>query len=60
MGGEETSSATFYSAPGYALGNGRSQEGKGEVQTLNSSDCGFINFSSLCLSETDVLQAHRR
>ena len=63
MGGEETSYAIFYSAAGCTLGNRGSQEGKGEVQsvvTLNVPDCGCINFSTLCLSETDVLQAHRR
>lgn len=63
MGGEETSYAIFYSAARCALGNGGSQEGKGEVQsvvTLNPLDGGYINFSSLCLSETDILQAHRR
>lgn len=63
MGGEETSYAIFYLAAGCALGNGGSQEGKGEVRsvvTLNPPDCGHINFFTLCLSETDVLQAHRR
>ena len=63
MGREETSCATFYPAADCASGNGGGQEGDGEVQsvvTLNPPDCGYINFFTLCLSETDVLQPYRR
>lgn len=48
MGGAETSCAMFYSAACCALGNGGSQEGKGEVQSVVIESTRLWVYKFLC------------